>query len=104
MLDHRILINREYQVQGDWYSPRTRLNEFLSVEKVKYIDQTSSAGDWSGYFVQFLNKKFYLISFSQENNAFAGSGFTLRTGEVVAEYTAMPSEETILEEMELIYL
>ena len=51
MLDHRILINREYQVQGDWYSPRTRLNEFLSVEKVKYIDQTSSAGDWSGYFV-----------------------------------------------------
>ena len=45
------------------------------------MEQTSSAGDWSGYFIQQIGKnKFVAIGFSQENN-YPGAGFTLYTCE-----------------------
>ena len=75
-----ILTNREYQVNGTWYAPQKKLESFKSVVKVELTDTTSSAGDWDGYFVQKVGRKWYLIFFTQENN-YPNEGFTLRTND-----------------------
>jgi hypothetical protein len=79
-----ILSNKCYIVQGNWYAPRRKLKEYPSVLLVYYTDQTSSAGDWTGTFIQEINGRRYRIPFWQENN-FPKPGFTLYTGDYVRE-------------------
>lgn len=73
-----LLTRRTYRVSGHWYEPSRFLERYKSVRKVFLYDKTSSAGDWNGYFIQQLGKRYYLIPFSQKNN-YPGEGFTLRT-------------------------
>jgi len=77
---NNLLINRKYNVPGNWYAPKEFLNnKFKSVVKSNLYDTSSSAGDWGGWFIQKIGKVFYLIMFYQENN-YSHSGFTLFTG------------------------
>lgn len=78
------LENIERTIKGNWFKPREELKNYKSVVQAEYIETTSSAGDWSGYFVQKIGNYYYYISFSQENN-FPQSGFILHTGNVFAK-------------------
>ena len=72
------LTGRKWNVPGNWYAPEKKLLEYPSVVKTELVDTTSSTGDWSGYFIQKIGKKFYTIMFYQENN-YPNHGFTLYT-------------------------
>lgn len=54
-------------VEGTWYAPEKHLQQQRDVVRVELWNTTSSAGDWSGYFVQKFKRRFYLITFCQEN-------------------------------------
>ena len=79
-----LLINREWDIQGNWYAPRNFLNDFKSVQYVDLINTCSSAGDWDGLMFQKIGNTIYLIPFSQSNN-YPYSGFTLYTDNVWGE-------------------
>ena len=76
-----LLTNKEFQIDGGWHAPAEYLRSFKSVKQVKYLDTTSSAGDWSGLLIQKLRNRTYLIGFCQENN-FPRGGFTLYIGDI----------------------
>lgn len=66
---------------NNWYAPLAEFwGSHKSVYTAEYMDQTSSAGDWSGFILQRLRKNVYAIGFSQENS-YPNDGFTLRTCE-----------------------
>jgi len=80
----------------NWYTPGKYFRSFKSVVKADYWDMTSSAGDWSGWFVQKIGNKFYLIRFSQEGTVWGSGGYTAYTGNVLAEWDGeMLPDETI---------
>jgi hypothetical protein len=106
---NNLLVNRQYNVLGNWYAPQHFLDEnFKSVVKSDYWHDSSSSGDWDGYFVQKIGNISYLIRFSQENN-YPRWGFTLYTGNVLAFVKGDMTDEFIyalLEEddLELMYM
>lgn len=69
------------QIDGTWYAPKEWLSEHSSVVMSGYYDQTSSAGDWSGYFVQKFGNKYGLFLFIQENQWPNKNGFWLEIQE-----------------------
>lgn len=69
------------QIDGTWYAPEKWLSEHSGVVMSGYWDQSSSAGDWSGYFVQKFGSKYGLFLFSQENRWPNKSGFWLEIQE-----------------------
>lgn len=80
-----LLINREIVLNKgrvNWYSALDYFRKFKSVYLVDFYDTCSSAGDWSGYVVQRIKNRFYMILFSQENN-WPHSGYSVCTGENV---------------------
>ena len=79
---NNLLVNKEWQIDGGWYAPLKKLKEYKSVVWADYIETCSSAGDWSGLFIQKIGKKCYVIPFGQENNYPRGGGFTLGTGDL----------------------
>lgn len=59
-----------------WFSPVEYLKRrYASVVEVGLYECSSSAGDWGGYLIQKIGRRFYLIFFQQENlyprNAFS---------------------------------
>jgi hypothetical protein len=78
-----LLTKRVYDVNYSATNVTSFLKELkgVNVPHIEYLEQTSSAGDWSGLFFQKYNRKTYVIPFSQENNWPNGT-FTLYTGEV----------------------
>ena len=91
-----LLTCRQYQVNGSWYAPERFLQGFSSVVKTELFNTTSSAGDWDGYFIQKILNRYYLIIFSQVNNGFGASGFTLYTdSKPKAVFKDEPSRDTI---------
>lgn len=100
--NRQLLTNRNFTIAGNWYEPRNFLKEnFKSVVSAGYFDTTSSAGDWTGYFVQKIKNNYYLILFSQENRAFGGTGFDLKTfNSVHSEMNYLPDEEEIFKMIE----
>lgn len=91
-----IMTNRTYHVNGTWYAPQKKLEEMKSVVEAELTDTTSSAGDWSGYFVQKVFRTYYLIEFSQQNDYPEGRGFTLLTAEEpTALFDHKPEREEI---------
>lgn len=91
-----LLTARTYQVDGNWYAPEEFLQGFSSVVKTELFNTTSSAGDWDGYFIQKILNRYYLIIFSQVNNGFGASGFTLYTDrKPKAVFKDEPSRDTI---------
>lgn len=96
-MNKALLCSREWNVPGNWYEPQKKLESFKSVCRVEYENQSSSAGDWDGYFVQKLGRKWYLILFSQENN-YPNEGFTLRTNqEPIEVFDWCPTAENLWE-------
>lgn len=96
-MDKRLLTNREYVLDEgrvNWYSSEEKLQSFQSVVLTDLWDTSSSAGDWSGYFVQKLNKVYYLIPFDQSNN-WPRYGFTVWTGEVLASWHKKLTREQV---------
>lgn len=77
---NNLLTNREWKVSGNWYDPKHKLQEYSSVVKVELCDTTSSAGDWSGFFIQKIGRMFYFIPFNQENSYPRSGEYTLYTG------------------------
>jgi len=88
-MDKRLLTNRvynsnDYDVRDNWYAIENILKQFQSVKRVELFDTCSSAGDWQGYFIQYLNYKYYMIGFSQNNN-YPRRGFTGYTTNVLCQ-------------------
>ena len=75
----KLLLNECKDVEGTWYAPQKWLSEQRDVVRAELWDTTSSAGDWSGYFVQKYNGNYWLIRFWQENLVDTPC-FRLRTG------------------------
>lgn len=74
-----ILHNRIYNIlENNWYAPMKWLSHFISISRIEFVDTTSSAGDWMGFFVQKVGKNLHFIRFWQENN-YPKGGFTLST-------------------------
>jgi hypothetical protein len=102
---NNLLTNRKYDITEDpynrdnrvtWYTPLHFLEQYKSVEKADHFNTTSSAGDWEGYIVQKIKNKRYLIYFSQVNNGFYSSGYTVYTGDVIDSWEGEISEDDIL--------
>ena len=78
------LTDRKYATkENNWYAPLIEFwQKHKSIIHARYMDTTSSAGDWSGFIVQRIGKhKAQAIGFSQEND-YPHDGFTLYTCEV----------------------
>ena len=71
-----------------WFSPREYLRQLPGVVKAEYLDTTSSAGDWNGWYAVEVDDEFALIMFSQENRYPSDVGYTLQTGEAPFAYVA----------------
>ena len=72
-------------IKGNWYSPIKYLENFKSVVYTTHLETSSSAGNWSGIFIQKIGKKYKVFTFSQENDRY--SGFSLNIGECFLEIT-----------------
>jgi len=94
-----LLINREFEVAGNWYAPQEKINEFKSVKVSELLNTSSSAGDWNGLFAQVLNGKTYIIPFSQQNNWPRSNGYTLFTGELYCKINGVITELTEWEDI-----
>ena len=75
-----------------WYSPRDFLRHFPSVASCELTNTTSSAGDWDGYIVQKINRRFYLIPFWQENR-YPLPGYNFGTGKPLASFSKVPPDK-----------
>ena len=62
-----------------WFSQREYLRQLPGVVKADYLDTTSSAGNWNGWYAVETAGKFALIMFSQENRFPSDVGYTLHT-------------------------
>ena len=86
LLTNRTWDTSNFENLGDsWYTPREILQSFKSVKDVVLYDTCSSAGDWSGFFVQELNKTKHVITFGQTNN-YPHGGYTLFTNGVAISF------------------
>lgn len=80
----KILTNRTYVTKtNNWFAPTCEFHEkHPSIIGMHFMDQSSSCGNWSGFFLQKTGKNTCVaIYFSQENN-YPHDGFILYTGEV----------------------
>ena len=91
-MSYPVLENRKYSISGGWYSPEKYLNDYPSVIKTGLWNTCNSSGDWEGWIVQKIGKRYYLITFSQVNN-YPHSGFTLYTGKVISKFDHAPATE-----------
>lgn len=81
LLTGRRFIITSHDVTGrcTWYSPLEYLKDrYPSVVDADFYETTSSAGNWSGYLIQHVGKRFFLILFSQENRH-PNDGFAVTT-------------------------
>ena len=79
----KLLTNKTYvTATNNWYAPTCEFHEkHPSIKRFEFIDQTSSAGDWNGFFIQRTGKyTAQAIGFEQVNNH-PHDGFTLYTAE-----------------------
>lgn len=98
-----LLLNREYVVNGNWYTPKNFLYEnFKSVTRVELINTMSSAGDWSGIFVQKIGNVYYLIPFTQEAvDVFSCvPQYIVRTSQFVAKYNKEPNIDDLYKDFD----
>lgn len=79
----KLLTNKIYATRtNNWYAPTCEFHEkHKSILGFFPMNMTSSAGDWSGFFLQKVGKNtVYAIGYDQENN-YPHEGFTLYTAE-----------------------
>ena len=78
-------------IEGNWYAPLRYLQNLKKVVDADLHKMTSSAGDWSGYFVVKNKNSFSLFIFCQENKRFK---FSLDY-QLIAKFKQQPKEEEI---------
>jgi len=77
-----------------WYTPRTYLRELANVVRADYIETSSSAGDWSGWYaVRVAEDRIEIVSFAQENLFPRATGYVLQTGD--APFAVVSNEADI---------
>ena len=79
----KLLVDETFVTKtNNWYAPLSEFwAKYKSIVATTFMDQTSSAGDWSGFILQKTGKNTYhAIGFSQYNN-YPHDGFTLYTCE-----------------------
>jgi len=81
----QLLVNREWQISGNWHQPEHKFDDFKSVRHSELWNTTSSAGDWTGFIIQKIKSRCYLIPFYQSNN-YPRGGYTLTTGDLMASW------------------
>ena len=91
---NNILTERKYNIDGNWYESQHFLENFSSVIRTELYNTCSSAGNWDGFFIQKIGKRFYMIGFNQENN-YPFGGYTLHTGNLIASFKSMLEEEEL---------
>ena len=91
---NNILADREFFLDGGWYSPLEKIKSYMSVIHAEYIEMCSSAGDWTGLFFQKIGRTTYIIPFFQEN-AYPKRGYHLYTGEIWGQWRGKVTEEDI---------
>lgn len=103
MAKGKLLLNKEYEIEGTWYAPVRYLRDnFKSVVKAELYNTTSSCGDWDGWFVQKVGRKYYVITFSQEVVPWTGY-YKLYTGNMAWEFDFNPDKEVCNELMDELY-
>lgn len=83
-------------IEDNWYAPVKHLKELDGVVVAELWDTTSSAGDWSGYFIVKQGSRYELHTFSQENN-WPRTGFTLYTSNTIASSSQKLTDDEISE-------
>ena len=85
---------------NNWYAPTCEFQEkYRSIVGAHFTDMSSSAGDWSGFFLQKTGRNTCVaIPFSQENN-YPHAGFTLYTGKAYCKGPLTSEFHKIAEEM-----
>jgi hypothetical protein len=87
MVDTRILTNRQWHIDGNWFAPKRFIKEnFASVVYCDYMEMTSSAGDWTGLIIQKLGNNLYVTVFSQENTFPCNNGFDVHTDSHISTF------------------
>ena len=79
----KLLTNVDFHTKtNNWYAPTCEFHEkHKSIIRIEIMDNTSSAGDWSGFILQKTGKNtVHAIGFSQEN-CHPHDGFMLYTAE-----------------------
>ena len=100
----KLLTNVDFHTKtNNWYAPLCEFCEkHKSIVGMKYVDQTSSAGDWAGFIVQRTGKKtVHAIGFNQENS-YPHAGFAFYTAEHPF-YKGELTEKNLMENIELCY-
>ena len=88
-------------IDGTWNEPKKWISEHSSVVMSGYCEQSSSAGDWSGYFVQKFGSKYGLFLFRQENQWPNRNGFWLEIQEcAVGVANQKPTMDEVMEELQ----
>lgn len=87
------LADKEFHVEGNWYAPRNKLKDYSSVVKVELYDTTSSAGDWSGFFVQKMGEKRYDVLLFNQHNNWPHSGFKVQTQLLCSSKSILSTEQ-----------
>jgi len=84
MADKRLLTNRQWHTNGNWYAAKRIIKEnFASVVFCDYMETTSSSGDWTGLVIQKLRNRLYVMIFSQENTFPCQEGYDIFTNDHV---------------------
>ena len=88
-----LLLQRKIHVPGTSpYDPAKHLKDnFKSVTKVQYVYTFDSSGHWTGYLIQRIGTRHYLITFSQQKE---DGAFTVSTAK---EYFAKATTPDTLE-------
>lgn len=101
----KALLGRKFHVNGTWYKPAAYLLRFKSVVGAGYIDTTSSAGDWTGYFIQKFGPKSYKVAIFSQENLYHLAGFDVHLSDRWdKEYAQLPTHDEICLDLdELLY-
>ena len=83
----KLLENKTFVTDtNNWFAPTHEFQQkYPSIVAHHFTDMSSSAGDWSGFFLQKTGRNTCAaIPFYQENN-YPHAGFTLHTGEMLCK-------------------
>jgi hypothetical protein len=91
-----LLAGKTFIIRG--MSAFQELVKMGSIVKVDYYDQTSSSGEWSGFFVQKYEDMYYLIDFWQEMNMSAKAEWIIHTEDTHIVFDDLNDYEKIKEQ------
>jgi hypothetical protein len=77
-MNKTVLTDRKLHTCGNCYSAAMFIKKnFVNVVYCDYIETSSSAGDWTGLFIQKIEEKLYITLFYQENTYPSQEGYDI---------------------------